>query len=115
MGVGGSLHWWDGLGVPVLVEARPAAALPLPSWLAPAETGWSLSAPNSPRLNSNSKHLSVLQYVDSQFLGDLSKQNDPDARAVYTRIQTYLKTSRFSRPPEGRDMPQSDASSYDRA
>lgn len=59
--------------------------------------------------------LPLLQYVDREFLADLSKQNDPDARAVFTRIQTYLKTARFARPPEGRDMPQTDASSYDRA
>lgn len=56
-----------------------------------------------------------MQYIDSEFLADLSKQSDPDARAVYTRIQTYLKTGRFNQAPEGRDMPQSDASSYDRA
>ncbi|GAB4823632.1 hypothetical protein N2152v2_010678 [Parachlorella kessleri] len=59
--------------------------------------------------------MKLLRYIDSEFLGHLSKQNDPDARAVFTRIQTYLKTGRFMRPPEGRDMPQSDASSYDRA
>lgn len=30
-------------------------------------------------------------------------------------IQTYLKTRQYSSPPEGREMPQFDASSYDRA
>ena len=30
-------------------------------------------------------------------------------------IQTYLKTRQYSSPPEGRQMPQFDASSYDRA
>lgn len=30
-------------------------------------------------------------------------------------IQTYLQTRGYLRPPEGREMPQFDASSYDRA
>ncbi|KAI7837388.1 hypothetical protein COHA_008755 [Chlorella ohadii] len=57
----------------------------------------------------------LLQYISDQFLPALATSNDPDARAVYTRIQTYLKTRQFSSPPEGRDMPQFDSSSYDRA
>lgn len=57
----------------------------------------------------------LLQYIDREFLPALGTSNDPDARAVYTRIQTFLRTSRFTQPPEGRDMPQFDASSYDRA
>ena len=55
------------------------------------------------------------QYVDRDFLGDLAKAADPDSRAVLTRIQTYLKAGRFRSPPEGREMPQTDTSSYDRA
>ncbi|KAL4440598.1 hypothetical protein ABPG75_003599 [Micractinium tetrahymenae] len=57
----------------------------------------------------------LLQYIDREFLPALGTSNDPDARAVYTRIQTFLRTSQFTKPPEGRDMPQFDASSYDRA
>lgn len=57
----------------------------------------------------------LLQYIDHDFLSALGTSNDPDARAVHTRIQTYLRTSQFAKPPEGRDMPQFDSSSYDRA
>ncbi|PSC71897.1 Nucleoporin GLE1 [Micractinium conductrix] len=57
----------------------------------------------------------LLQYIDTKFLPALGTANDPDARAVYTRIQTYLRTQQYRSPPEGRDMPQFDSSSYDRA
>lgn len=55
------------------------------------------------------------QYVDREFQPALSASADPDARAVYTRIQTFLRGAQFAQPPEGRDMPQYDSSSYDRA
>jgi len=59
--------------------------------------------------------LKLLQVLDSSFLGELSNSGDADARAVYTRIQTYLKMSGWTKQPEGRQMPQRDASSYNRA
>lgn len=59
--------------------------------------------------------MKLLRYIDAYFLPALATSNDPDARAVFTRIQTFLKTGRFGQPPEGRNMPQTDASSYDRA
>lgn len=59
--------------------------------------------------------LKLLQVLDSSFLGELSGSGDADARAVYTRIQTYLKMSGWTKQPEGRQMPQRDASSYNRA
>ena len=31
------------------------------------------------------------------------------------RIQTYLRSGQYAKPPEGREMPQFDSSSYDRA
>lgn len=57
----------------------------------------------------------LLGVVEREFLPALSSCADPDARAVYTRLQTYLCTRQFLRPPEGRNMPRHDASSYDRA
>ncbi|KAL4527124.1 hypothetical protein Ndes2526B_g09162 [Nannochloris sp. 'desiccata'] len=59
--------------------------------------------------------IKLLQAVDRNFLEGLRQTNEPDARAVATRLQLYLNTRQFSKPPEGRDMPQYDASSYDRA
>jgi nucleoporin GLE1 len=59
--------------------------------------------------------IKLLQAVDRDFLAELRNTNEPDARAVATRLQLYLNTRQFSKPPEGRDMPQYDASSYDRA
>ena len=41
--------------------------------------------------------------------------NDPDTRAVTTRIHTFLHANQFSAPPEGREMPRFDASAHDRA
>lgn len=59
--------------------------------------------------------MKLLQAVDRDFLVGLRQTSEPDARAVATRLQLYLNTQQFSKPPEGRDMPQYDASSYDRA
>lgn len=57
----------------------------------------------------------LLAAVDRHFLGELSASADPDARAVYTRLQTYLRTLAFNKAPEGRNMPRHDSSNYDRA
>ena len=59
--------------------------------------------------------IKLLHAVNGFFLAELAQTNDPDARAVATRLQLYLSTQAFAKPPEGRNMPQFDASSYDRA
>ena len=59
--------------------------------------------------------IKLLQCVQRDYLGDLAQTNDPDVRAVATRLSTYLSTRQFMKPPEGRNMPAYDASSYDRA
>lgn len=61
--------------------------------------------------------LKLLEVVRASFLPELSAAgaDDPDAKAVYTRIGTFLATRAYDRAPEGRDMPESDASSYERA
>lgn len=59
--------------------------------------------------------LKAMNVVLRTFLTDLERQADPDCRAVYTRLQTYLSMESYRRPPDGRDMPQRDISSYDRA
>lgn len=57
----------------------------------------------------------VPQAIESHFLPQLAKTQDPDARASYTRIQTFLATRGYEKEPEGRALPQYDASSYERA
>ena len=57
----------------------------------------------------------LLLFIDQSFLPDLSRQADPDARAVYSRLQTYLHGQRYLTVPEGRTLAETDASSYDRA
>lgn len=59
--------------------------------------------------------IKLLTGINGFFLAELGQTNDPDARAVATRLQTYLNTQAFTKPPEGRTMPEFDASSYDRA
>ena len=60
-------------------------------------------------------HLQLLSHVDAHFLPALAACGDPDARAPAARIRSYLHSGAFRSPPEGRTMPLSDASSYDRA
>jgi hypothetical protein len=55
------------------------------------------------------------QVLDGAFLPELSRQADPDARAVHSRLGTYLRARVWEREPEGRALPRSDSSSYDRA
>jgi nucleoporin GLE1 len=59
--------------------------------------------------------MKLLRCVHSDFLSQLSASGDVDARAVYTRLATYLDAGRFGQPPEGRTMPATDASSRERA
>lgn len=62
-----------------------------------------------------SQFAKLLAAVERDFLGELGAAADPDVRAVATRLTTYLRTRGYATPPEGRTMPQYDASSYDRA
>ena len=57
----------------------------------------------------------LLFVLENSYLAELRECADPDAKAVYSRIQTYLKSNAWRSPPEGRDMPEHDASSYNRA
>lgn len=57
----------------------------------------------------------LLGVVERDFLSRLAEQGDPDARAVGTRLQTFLQLKRYLEPPEGRNMPRYDTSSYERA
>eukprot|EP00897_Mesotaenium_endlicherianum_P010932 jgi/Mesen1/9868/ME000070S09155 len=59
--------------------------------------------------------IKLLQVVVQDFMENLVKDNDPDSRAVSNRLQTYILTEQFKRPPEGYELPQSDASSQLRA
>lgn len=55
------------------------------------------------------------QVLGGAFLADLARQADPDAKAVHSRLCTYLRSGAWRQEPEGRALPQSDSSSYDRA
>lgn len=55
------------------------------------------------------------QVVNGSFMPDLSRQADPDAKAVHSRLSTYLHMRAWEQQPEGRALPRSDSSSYDRA
>ena len=57
----------------------------------------------------------LLAYIDSAFLGDLEKQGDPDARAVHSRLRTYIGLQQYCSEPEGRRMPMSDLSAREHA
>jgi nucleoporin GLE1 len=57
----------------------------------------------------------LLEAIQRDFLKELEEHADPDARAVCTRLRTYLQTRQYMSPPEGRNMPRQDASTYERA
>ena len=53
----------------------------------------------------------LLQTIVSHFVEKLKSNNDPDARAVVSRLETYVHTHKFLQEPEGRSMPRTDLSS----
>ena len=53
--------------------------------------------------------------VPDTVVHEVMQVNDPDTRAVTTRIHTFLHANQFTAPPEGREMPRFDASGHDRA
>ena len=53
----------------------------------------------------------VLLYIHSRFLVGLATSKNMEAQAVYSRLQTYLQNQQFSKPPEGKAMPHTAASS----
>ena len=57
----------------------------------------------------------LFQAALSQWLPQLAALGDPDTRADLTRIQAYFERNEWNQEPEGRALPQFDASSYDRA
>jgi len=57
----------------------------------------------------------LLHSLYDAFLPDLAAHGDPDARAVGTRLRTYLERAQYAEAPEGRDLPLQDESSYTRA
>ena len=57
----------------------------------------------------------LFQAALSQWLPQLAALGDPDTRAVLTRIQAYFERYEGYQEPEGRALPQFEASSYERA
>lgn len=52
----------------------------------------------------------VLLYVHSRFLVKLASSDDGEAKAVYSRLQTYLQESHFAKPPTAKKMQRTAAS-----
>jgi len=104
----GSQHAWEYLARLInYVPANRLTAAALDAFLKIA--GYKMAA------IYKGQFMKLLQAIDRDFLEDLRQTSEPDARAVATRLQLYLNTQQFLKPPDGRDMPQYDASSYDRA
>ena len=57
----------------------------------------------------------LLAYIDSVFMPDLARQGDPDARAVHSRLRSYMHDQQYLKEPEGRRMPFSDISAREHA
>ncbi len=57
----------------------------------------------------------LLHAVHDNFLPDLEAKGDSDARAVMSRLNTYLHSQEFTKPPAGRTLRRMDESSYARA
>lgn len=62
-----------------------------------------------------SQFMKILQYIYDNFLPELKSTEDPETRAVYTRLITYLESRQFEKVPEGRDMPENDDSQFIRS
>lgn len=52
----------------------------------------------------------VLLYIHTRFLVGLANSDDIEAKAVFSRLQTYLKTNQFGKPPPSKTMPRTAAS-----
>jgi nucleoporin GLE1 len=57
----------------------------------------------------------VMQAIVTEFIEKLKTNGDADARAVVSRLETYLHLQKYLQEPEGRKMPASDISSSLRA
>lgn len=55
--------------------------------------------------------MKMLHAISTEFVGSLRQQNDPDSRAVVSRLETYIGTEQFLQTPDGLHMPKSDLSS----
>jgi nucleoporin GLE1 len=106
----GLAHGWAWLARALnALPATRATAAALDAFLEVA--GWRLARAY------RGQFLKAMAALQRDFLPELAAaaEQDPDARAVLARLQAYLRARRFEAPPEGREMPQYDASSYDRA
>ena len=56
----------------------------------------------------------LLVAVNTEYIPKMQQLNDADARAATTRLATYIQSQEFLKPPEGREMPEDDESSYRR-
>ncbi|RMZ54613.1 hypothetical protein APUTEX25_002199 [Auxenochlorella protothecoides] len=59
--------------------------------------------------------LKLFEVVHRDYLARLNACEDPDARANFTRIKTFLEERAYLAEPEGRALPKFDTSSIDRA
>ncbi|MCO5578266.1 hypothetical protein L7F22_032105 [Adiantum nelumboides] len=53
----------------------------------------------------------LVHVITTRFIVSLKQQDDPDSRAVVSRLETYIVTKQFLREPDGRSMPRTDLSS----
>jgi len=53
----------------------------------------------------------VMQAIVTEFIEKLKTNGDADARAVVSRLETYLHLQKYLQEPEGRKMPATDVSS----
>lgn len=53
----------------------------------------------------------VMQAIVTEFIEKLKTTGDADARAVVSRLETYLHLQKYLQEPEGRKMPVTDVSS----
>jgi len=89
------------------VPASRAAAAALMAFLNTA--GYSMNR------KYGAQFVKMLHSLYDAFLPDLAGHGDPDARAVGTRLKTYLERAQYLEMPEGREIPVQDESSYTRA
>ena len=55
--------------------------------------------------------MKVMQAIVTEFIEKLKINGDSDARAVVSRLETYLHLQKYLQEPDGRKMPVTDVSS----
>lgn len=53
----------------------------------------------------------IMQAIVTEYIENLKKTGDGDARAVVSRLETFLHLQKYLQEPEGRKMPVTDVSS----